>query len=541
MINNRVPLRMLRNLDKHKKYKTAYKPNDFYWGLGVEHETYIESSKLKQITLKELKENRAAERYCVDYYSVYNKESLDNALDGLFEQDQKILLPILLNSHTFQKTDINGEHKITFERVPKPNIKFTGKTIFEWMKQENPDTFAEDYEKSYIFDGDTIEFMTQQFYKAKVQDVVDELATVEKEFMRALNSLPREGILKTYAPFQIAKENYPFAAYLTNLKNNAMFNNGTIHINVTLPTRLNEKAEIADFELFRMQHQNYARAIQWISPLLVARYGAHDPLCESKTNGLKYSAGSQRVAVSRYIGLGTYDTDKMEVGKILTRGRDKLEDIDWYKSFHEKVDYKFLDVMGMDINFNKHYCHGLEFRILESVPLNDLQNILYIIVHLADFSLDIALTNPKKSQLWHKIAENCVHNGRGYFMDACDQNELYELFGLTHLSKEPTQITEVLNIITEFLAEKYKNSLCTQYMINGEYISKPNIIAPSSLSPIIEVDTITSTPLTQKAFKTNVTTAIVPVPIASVPVPVPVPIAQPIIEVKPKHKFIWCC
>ena len=534
---------MLRNLDKHKKYKTSYKANDFYWGLGVEHETYIETSKLKQITLKELKENRVAERYCVDYYSVYNKESLDKTLDGLFEADQKILLPILLNSHTFQKTDINGEHQITFERIPKPNTKFTGKTIFEWMKKENPDIFAEDYEKSYIFDGDTIEFMTQRFYKAKIQDVIDELATVEKEFMRALNSLPREGILKTYGPFQIAQENYPFAAYLTNLKNNAMFNNGTIHINITLPTKLNEKTEIADFELFTKQHQNYARAIQWISPLLVAKYGAPDPLCESKTNSLRYSAGSQRVAVSRYIGLGTYDTDTMEVGKILTRSRDKLEDIDWYKSFHEKVDYTFLNELGMDINFNKHYCHGLEFRILESVPLNDLQNILYIIVHLADFSLDIALTNPKKSQLWHKIAENCVHNGRGYFMDACDQNELYELFGLTHLSKEPTQITEVLNIITEFLAEKYKNSLCTQYMINGEYISKPNIIAPSSLSPIIEVDTITSTPLTQKAFKTNVTTAIVPVPvpIPVASVPVPVPIAQPIIEVKPKHKFIWCC
>ena len=49
---------MLRNLEKHQKYKTAYKPNDFYWGLGVEHETYLETSKLKQVTLKELKENR---------------------------------------------------------------------------------------------------------------------------------------------------------------------------------------------------------------------------------------------------------------------------------------------------------------------------------------------------------------------------------------------------------------------------------------------------------------------------------------------------
>jgi len=501
---------MLLNLEKHKKYEIAYKANDFYWGLGVEHETYIETSKLKQITLKELKENRVAERYCVDYYSVYNKESLNTSLDGLFEVDQKILLPILLNSHTFQKTDINGEHRLTFERVPKPNKHFLGETFFEWIKKENPNIFAEDYEKSYIFDGDTIEFMTQKFYKATIQDVVDELTLVEKEFMRALNSLPREGILKTYGPFQIAKENYPFVSYLTNLKNNAMFNNGTIHINVTLPTRLNEKAKIADFDLFRKQHQNYARAIQWISPLLVARYGAHDPLCESKTNGLKYSAGSQRVAVSRYIGLGTYDTDKMEIGKILTRDRDTLEDIDWYKSFHNKVDYTFLNKLGMDINFNKHYCHGLEFRILESVPLNDLQDILYNIVHLADFSLDVTLMNPKKSQLWHKIAENCIHNGCGYFMDPSDQNELYAIFGLSQLSKEPLQVTDVLNIITEFLAEKYKSGLCTRYMIKGESTT----IMSSSL-PCISESSI------------NSEESINEIPVLEIPIL--------------KKRFIWCC
>ena len=63
---------MLRNLDKHRKYKTAYKPNDLYWGLGVEHETYIETNKLKQVSPKELKENRASERYCVNYYTIYN-------------------------------------------------------------------------------------------------------------------------------------------------------------------------------------------------------------------------------------------------------------------------------------------------------------------------------------------------------------------------------------------------------------------------------------------------------------------------------------
>lgn len=501
---------MLRNLEKHQKYKMAYRPNDFYWGLGIEHETYLETSKLKQTSLEELKKNRVPERYSVDYYSVYNKESLDKALDGLFEADQRILLPILVNSHTFQKTDINGEHKTTYERIPKPNPKFTGKTIFEWMKEQNPDVFVKDYEKSYIFDGDTIEFMTQRFYKAKVQDVVDELMTVEKEFMRALNSLPREGILKTYSPFQIAQNNYPFASYLTNLKNNAMFNNGTIHINITLPTKLNEKAEVADFELFTKQHRNLARAIQWISPLIVAKYGAYDPLSESKTNGELFSAGSQRVAVSRYIGLGTFDTDIMPIGKILTVKRETLKDIDWYESFHKDVDYKFLSDLGMDINFNKHFCHGLEFRILESLPINDLIDILKLIVHLADFSLEKELDNPKRSALWHKMAKNCVHNGKGYYMDVSDQNELFQYFGLLKLSKEPLLASDILEIIKEHLLDTYKYGICVTSMINGEDVLKP--ILRTELTPIPELPSIYSdlTPTNENNQVGSIITEIMP-------------------------------
>jgi hypothetical protein len=458
---------MSRNLDKHQKYQTSYKPNELYWGLGVEHETYIETNKLKQVTLRELKENRAQERYSVNYYSVYTPELLDKAMDGLFQSNSKILIPILLNSHTFQKTDIDGDHKTTFERIPKPNPEFSGKTIFEWMKEQYPDIFSEEYDKSFLFDGDTIEFVTQNFYNATVKDVITELETIEHRFIKALNELPREGIFKTLGPFQLAQKNHPFASYLTNLKHNAMFNNGTIHINITLPTQLNEKAEIKDFEKFKAEHQNFARVIQWLSPLLIAKYGSPDPLCESQTNGDKYAAGSQRVAVSRYIGLGTYDTETMETGKILTRNRKMLEDIDWYTSFHQKVDYVFLDELGMDINFNKHFCHGIEFRVLEAVPISDIESILKMLIYLADLSLDIQVENPKKSKTWHRIAENCVLNGKGYFMDPADQNTLFSVLNLSQISKEPFAAQDILELIVNELSEKYKNGLCVNYMIRG--------------------------------------------------------------------------
>jgi hypothetical protein len=462
---------MLRNLEKHKKYQVAYKPNDFYWGLGVEHETYIESSKLKQVSLRGLKENCAPERYSVDYYNVYNRQQLHKALDGMFTDDEKILLPILANSHTFQRTDLNGEHDTTYERIPKPNPKFTGKTVFEWMKEQNP-IFATEYEKSYIFDGDTIEFMTQNFYKTTVDKTIEELVKTEADLLNALNALPKEGLLKTYGPFQLAQKNYGFATYLTNLKHNAMFNNGTMHVNITLPTELDEKGEIKDIALFTKQHQDYARAIQWISPLIVAAYGAFDPLCESRTNGEQYAAGSQRLAVSRYIGLGTYDTDIMEVGKILTRHKDKLKHLDWYEEFHKKADYRFLDELGLDLNFNKHYSHGIEFRILESISPSDLKDVMELLVYLADFSLANELPNPIKSKTWHLITSNCVMNGRGYYIDVTSQNELYETLQIPELAKEPRPITEVLDIIRGYLFKTYANGTCVKCMIRGEDIQR---------------------------------------------------------------------
>jgi hypothetical protein len=460
---------MLRNLEKHKKYQTAYKPNDFYWGLGVEHETYLESSKLKQVSLRGLKENCAPERYSVDYYNVYNRQQLHKALDGLFAEDEKILIPILANSHTFQRTDLNGEHDTTYERIPKPNPKFTGKTVFEWMKEQNS-MFATEYEKSYIFDGDTIEFMTQTFYKATVDKTIEELVKTETDFVKALNALPKEGLFKTYGPFQLAQKNYGFATYLTNLKHNAMFNNGTIHINITLPTELDEHGEIKDMALFTKQHQAYAKAIQWISPLIVAAYGAFDPLCESTTNGEQYAAGSQRLAVSRYIGLGTYDTDVMEVGKILTRHRDKLKHLDWYEEFHKKADYRYLEELGLDLNFNKHYSHGLEFRILESISPPALKDVIELLVYLADFALATELPNPIKSKTWHLITRNCVMNGRGYYIDVTSQNELYETLQIPELAKEPRPITELLDVIRGYLFKTYASGTCVKCMIRGEDI-----------------------------------------------------------------------
>jgi hypothetical protein len=470
--------------EKYKHYQDVYQPNDMYWGLGVEHETYLETNKLKQVSHKELKEHRQPERYSIHYYDVYDTELLEKTFEDLFpsESASKILLPILCNSHSFVKTDRNGEHPMTADRIPKPNPKCQELILFEWMKLENPDVFSEEFNRTFTFDGDTIEFMTQNYYKTTISHVILELTQIEKNFLRACNSLPREGILKQYAPLSIMKHNYPFASYLTNMKNNAMFNNGTIHINITLPTKLNEKAEIENPELFQKQHQSFARAIQWISPLLVAVYGSPDPLSESKQFGHRYAAGSQRIAVSRYVGLGTYDTNEMKPGAILTKKKEEISHKDWYESFYQKANYKPLDEYGMDINFNKHSRHGLEIRFLDAMILTQLEEVMQFLIHLADCSLENNIVNPTESKRWHDMAERCVHLGKGYQMSVSDQHELFIIFGIHHLSKEPLMVEEVYHIIKHDLQMRYAQGICTTCFRTGEYPSSKK--APIQASSI---------------------------------------------------------
>jgi hypothetical protein len=460
---------MIRNLEKHEKYQMHYKPNDIFWGLGIEHETFLESNKLKQITIKELKENKSAERYSVAHYEVYDTELWNKTIDDLFSGDSKILLPILANSHTFENTDRQGEHPTTQERIPKPNPKFQGINIIDWMKTENPDEFEEEHNYTFSFDGEFIEFVTQYFYKSTIKETLQELLSIQKNFMRSLNSLPREGIFKQYGPFQIPSQNYPFVSYLTNLKNNAMFNNSVIQLNITLPTKLDNNGKIQNRELFTKQHQSYARVIQLCSPLLIAIYGSPDPLSESKQFGHHYAAGSQRIAVSRYVGLGTFDTDTMESGTILFKKKEELSHIEWYESFYKKTNYKCLNTLGMDLNFNKHTNHGLEIRILDAMPLQKLEEVTEFLIHLADFSLENSVSNPIQSNIWHHIAEQCVHLGKGYQMDVSDQHELFQLLGINHLSKEPLMIQEIYNIIKSHLYKKYHyQGICSKCFILGE-------------------------------------------------------------------------
>jgi len=60
--------------------------------------------------------------------------------------------------------------------------------------------------------------------------------------------------------------------------------------------------------------------------------------------------------------------------------------------------------MGFDINFNKHTNHGIEFRILDFFPEEQLHDFMCTLVHLMDHSLIApAIPNPVEEPKWNDL------------------------------------------------------------------------------------------------------------------------------------------
>jgi len=447
----------LHNLPKHNKYKNMYKPFDYYWGLGIEHETYIQTSVYNSVP--SFMDRMAPDRYSVSYYNAYKKEALNKAINTV----GSVIAPMLINAYAMTNTDLFGEHKTLYVRGSPPNPAFNGKTIFEWMT-EHSEWFLTQFERSFVWDGDTVEFITQDFYKVTVDRVIAELASIEDRFGRELHALPYKGIIKELGPLHLVEQNEPWAVYSTNRNNVAMFNNGTIHINATLPTRLDWYCRPMWRTDFVDKHRRLARLIQWIEPLWIALYGSPDPFTRYPSLRTSFAAGSQRLAVSRYIGLGTFDTNTMATGKIL---QIQKKDMPWYDALHAKTEYAPLDVIGLDINFNKHWAHGIEIRIFDQIPLVQIREIMTHVVALMDASLAMkTVMNPRDSLVWQQMATESIYSGPEMVFEPIMLNTMWAAFGLKHESKEPLDPDATMALLMSLLAPLH--GYCWEHIVNGK-------------------------------------------------------------------------
>ena len=419
---------------KHSKYKNTYKPNVIYWGLGIENEIYLEFSKKNTIKKTDVLVKQKNERYSLNYYSNYKKYYLSKGLIHYIssvQNNDEMEIPYLLNSHSFTKTDIYNQPARLYTKECEKNPKFSGETFIETLEKNNP-YFKNTFDTYWLFDGDSIEFNSINFFNVSLREILNELKENKKKFIDELNKTTSTIDAKSSfynEQFSIMKKNYAFATYMTNSANIGIFNNGTLHYNLTLPTELDQNSKILNWNKFVGDHQKAVRAIQWIEPLYIAIYCSPDPF--SDTEG--FSKASQRCAVSRYIGVGTYNADTMESGKILTKPINEVICSSlkfwWRHAFVDNNAYAKLDEIGMDINFNKHYNHGIELRFIDHI---EDENLVYesfeFIVYLMDFILDSDKINengnPIVNSTWNNVVYNAMTHGKKYSL-VDEERKLY--------------------------------------------------------------------------------------------------------------------
>lgn len=455
----KVSSMMDKTLQKHKKYIPLYTPNDYYWGLGIECEGYIETDG--ESVTGDFFQKQNPERYSVDYFKSYKDDEFNNRLMSVIDICGTCNLPVLINSHALSKMDIYGEHSRLYKKGSPINPKFSGKTIIEMIHRVNK-YLKDEFEKSYTFDGDSVEIITQNFYKATLAKATTEFSGLRSRFIielkEALKNIgaPIKSWAANYQAIKWMQKNYGIARMITNKENIAIFNNGTYHFNITLPTQLNEQGMIADMPAFIERHRRVINAYQWLEPFLVGLYGTPDILSMSDKH-LGTSKASLRGALSRYIGIGTFDTDKMTAGKLLTMDAKDAwvanNPNGWMQLFysHSSCPYMQLDKIGYDINFNKHLNHGIEFRIFDWFPENKINEVLELLIHTADYALVNNLRNPIKLREWNALVYNIMVDGFDCKLSADIINVCLKEFNIRVPKKQIQTTTELWLIIKDKL------------------------------------------------------------------------------------------
>jgi hypothetical protein len=450
---------------KHLKYKEQYVPNKLFWGLGIENEVYLEFENKCEIKEELFIKSCRRERYSVNYFENYKHFDFIKALKHFIHGTQKVKLPVLMNSHSFTKTDKYNNPKTMYSKLSEPNPKFVGETLLETLQEEN-EYFRNNIDKEWLFDGDTFEFNTLKFYNTTLQEVVGELTNHKKTFITNLNDIfKQKELFREHGEIKIMENNHSFATFMTNYKNVSIFNNGTLHYNLTLPTELDENLEIKDMPKFIHDHKKGIKMIQWMEPFMVAVYGTPDPFADMKNypDKHKFSHASQRSAVSRYISIGTYNTDEMLKGKLLSNyiSRNRCNDLSywWFHEYYKDNSYTKLEEIGYDINFNKHYNHGIEVRFLEHIKEKiKMFEAFEFIVYLMDYILDNDdidnFGNPIMDKIWNGIVLNTFVHGKDYELKK-NEKELYEkIFKFKIRNKK---MGDIYHEIYYYLLLKYNN------------------------------------------------------------------------------------
>lgn len=461
----------------------------YYWGIGLENETYLKFEDSLLVSGAFIQEKVGYERYSIDYRTCYKSGSLALVLEAAFDKNKKYRVSQMINSHSLDKLDVNYQHKtLPATKPPVDNPEYLGKSILEVFLGDQPYNIQSMLTQknnpmgSVNFDGDSIEFVTKYFENRTVSDACDELKATKQLFIDKLNE---SSVLDGKLSFP--DYNIGLNMFMSNQKNVVLFNNGTFHFHMTLPT-VTENSRIVDYPTFDKTHANAIYLLQWFEPFFIATLGSPDIMgVISETYQLteKFALGSMRNAMSRYTGVGTFNK-AMAKGKVLTYQVEefrkllkfgKEENIWWRDQIESALGYELLSDVGLDFNQEKMYQSGFEFRSFDEFPAGYLNNVLHAIILICEHSLNLPdVSWGHDSVVWNNLVFKSLKHGYQTEITEVEKQEVLDLLNLSSYKSEFEAITLLDKFFFQILVvlhEKYKDeNTCIDSMI-GEKTTAP--------------------------------------------------------------------
>lgn len=483
----------------------------YYWGIGLENETYMQFEDPLIVSGEFIQEKIGFEKYSIDYRKCYKPESLAPVLREAFGLNKSYKVSRMMNSHSLEKLDINFQHKTlsakktaidaaeTVEANPQPleNPEYLGKSIMELFLEDQPYNIQSMITQrnktmgSVHFDGDSIEFVTKYFENRTITESCKELKATKKLFLDKINE---SSVLNEKLNFP--DYNNGLNMFMTNQENLVLFNNGTYHFHITLPS-LTEDSRIVDYTNFEKTHANAIYMLQWFEPFFIATLGSPDimgVISDTYKMDKKFTLGSMRNAMSRYIGVGTYNK-AMPKGKILTYKVDdfrkllkfeKEENIWWRDQIEADMEYEMLSEVGLDFNQEKMYQSGFEFRSFDEFPAEYLNDVLFSIILICEHSLNLPdIQWGHDSKAWNNLVFKTLKMGYLAEINEDEKLEILNLLQLLNPSDENYNILkdefDAIVMLDQFffkilavLHDKYKdNNVCLDAMYGQKTSSPP--------------------------------------------------------------------
>jgi len=463
----------------------------YYWGIGLENETYLQFEESLVVSGEFIQENIGCERYSIDYRTCYKPDSLPHLLETGFDKNKKYTVSRMINSHSLDKLDLSYQHKtLAGTTPPEDNPEYLGKSILEAFLETQPYNIQSMLTQknnpmgSVNFDGDSIEFVTKYFENRTISDSCDELAATKQLFIDKLNeSSVLEGKLN------FPKYNIGLNMFMSNQENLVLFNNGTYHFHITLPT-LTQNSRIVDYPEFDRIHANAIYLLQWFEPLFITTLGSPDIMGAISTKydlKEKFASGSMRNAMSRYTGVGTFNK-VMSKGKVLTYPVEefrkllkfgKEENVWWRDQIESELGYELLSDVGLDFNQEKMYQSGFEFRSFDEFPASYLNDVLLAIILICEHSLNLPNVSwGHDSAVWNNLVFKSLKNGHLTEINEAEKKEVLDLLQLSSYKTEFDAINKLDEFFFQILAvlhNKYKDeNTCIDSMVGEKTTSAPH-------------------------------------------------------------------